>query len=76
MIWQSYRKQTEVRNAVCRSHGMESECFTTKGKDLASAYVLCPHLGTGCLYLRGTRKEGDEELNREVIFRGFMLITN
>ena len=32
--------------------------------------MLCPHLGTGCLYLRGIRKEGDEELSREIIFRG------
>ena len=30
--------------------------------------MLCPHLGTGCLYLRGIRKEGDEELNRGIIF--------
>ena len=26
-------------------------CFTMQGKDLASAYVLCPRLGTGCLNL-------------------------
>ena len=36
---------------------------------MASAYVLCPHLGTRCLYLRGIRKGGVKELNREVIFR-------
>ena len=32
--------------------------------------MLCPCLGTGCLYLRGIRKEGDEELKREIIFGG------
>ena len=40
-----------VWNVDCGSCRKESECFTTQGKDLASAYVLCPHLGTGCLYL-------------------------
>ena len=39
-------------------------------KDLASAYVLCPRLGTRCLYLRGIRKEEDEESNRGIIFGG------
>ena len=32
--------------------------------------MLCPHLGTRCLYLGGMGKEGDEELSREIIFRG------
>ena len=32
--------------------------------------MLCPHLGTRCLYLRGIGKEEDEELSREMIFRG------
>ena len=32
--------------------------------------MLCPRLGTGCLYLRGIGKEGDDELSREIIFRG------
>ena len=41
-----------------------------RGKDSASAYVLCSRLGTRCLYLRGIGKEGDEELSREMIFRG------
>ena len=39
------------RNAGCGSCGKELECFATQGKDLASAYVLCPHLGTRCLNL-------------------------
>ena len=70
LIRWSYRKQAGVRNVDCRSCGMESECFTTWGKELASAYVLCPHLGTRCLHLIGIWKEGDEESNRGIIFGG------
>ena len=66
-LWEMGRGCRSVGCGSCRK---ESECFAMQGRDLASAYVLCPRLGTGCLYLQGREKEGDEESSRGVIFGG------
>ena len=70
MVWWSYGKWVGVQIWTAEVMEQNRSVSLCRVKDLASAFVLFPCLGTGCLYSRGIGKEGDEELSREMIFRG------